>query len=212
MPSFFARSSRFVADALEKVVLEFLIEPGVALARFLGAGVGERPFADHAEVAVHQQEPEVMGETSVGLDVERIAALAHAEELEFLFEVCVRGLFIAGVEKPPVAGIGAERLGVVGEFFLLIVLGVHGDADDVEIRVPAEFIVDLAEFLAVAHGAVRADGEEFGGDPDFAAQVGEFHLRALLIDGSEIPGDFKPLADGLPAGVDDRGHVRFGQA
>jgi hypothetical protein len=39
---------------------------------------------------------------------------------------------------------------------------------------------------------VRADGEELGGDPDLAAEIGEFDLFALLVDGIEVFSYLKP--------------------
>ena len=147
------------------------------------AGVGERPLADHAEVAVNQQKSEIVRIAAVGFDVHRILALADAEELEFLFEIGVGGFGVAGVEEPPVFGFSAQGFGIVGEFLRIVVFRVHRDADNLEVRVIPELIVDRAELLAVADGALRADREELGGDPDLAAQVRELDRLSVLIGG-----------------------------
>ena len=47
----------------------------------------------------------------------------------------------------------------------------------------AELVVKFPQLLAVADGAVRADREELGGDPDLAAQVGELDRLVVLVDG-----------------------------
>jgi hypothetical protein len=45
---------------------------------------------------------------------------------------------VTRIEEPPVFGIGAEGLGIFGEFFLIVVVRVHGDAGDMKVRVIAE--------------------------------------------------------------------------
>ena len=81
------------------------------------------------------------------------------------------GLGIASIEEPPIRGLGAESLGVVREFFLLVVLRIHGNAGDVEIWMTAEFIINFPQLLTIADGTMRADGEKLGDDPDFSAEV-----------------------------------------
>ena len=46
-----------------------------------------------------------------------------------------------------------------------------------------ELVVEFPQLLSIADGAVRADREELGGDPDLAAQVGEFDRLVVLVDG-----------------------------
>jgi hypothetical protein len=44
----------FEADAGEEFVFEFVVEQGIELFAFFGAGIGERPFADDFEVAIDE--------------------------------------------------------------------------------------------------------------------------------------------------------------
>jgi hypothetical protein len=148
-----------------------------------------------------RDESEVVGVAAVGLDFEGIGALADAEELEDVLEVVVGHLGVAGVEKPPVFRVGADGSGVVAEFFRGVGLGIDGDAGNVEVGIIAKFVINFPEFFTVADGAVGADGKKLGGDPDLAAEVGEFDGLVVLGGGGEVFGDFKPLGSDVFAGV-----------